>query len=153
MNYWLLKSEPECYSIDDLKRDKTTFWDGVRNYQARNFMTQEMKVGDLAFFYHSNADPSGIAGIAKIVKPATPDLTALDPNEDHYDPKATVQKPIWYGVTLEYVNSFNKIVTLKSLHSYPELKNMIVLQKGSRLSVMPVTKDEFEFVKKLGQQR
>ncbi|MGE4169221.1 MAG: EVE domain-containing protein [Candidatus Margulisiibacteriota bacterium] len=154
MKYWLLKTEPGCYSIADLKRDKATFWDGIRNYQARNFMRDAMSVGDLAFFYHSNAEPSGIAGICKVVKAAHPDFTAWeDPNHDHFDPKSTPEKPIWEMVDVGYVSTFSKFVSLSDLRQYPELANMVVLQKGSRLSVQPVTEAEFKFIETLGKPK
>jgi predicted RNA-binding protein with PUA-like domain len=144
--FWLLKSEPSCYSILDLKRDGITGWDGVRNYQARNFMKNDMKIGDLAFFYHSNADPSGIAGVARICKLAYPDTTALDPTEDHYDPKSTPDNPIWWRVDIEFNRVLDRFIPLKELHTYPELSGMEVLKKGSRLSITPVEKKHFDFI-------
>lgn len=146
--YWLMKSEPDCYSIDDLKKDKSTFWSGVRNYQARNFMMKDMQIGDEVFFYHSNANPSGIAGIAKVVKLAAPDKTALDPQDDHYDPKASSSNPIWFGVEIAFVRKFQQFVSLHDMKANPKLSGMMVLQKGSRLSVLPVTAEEFETVLK-----
>lgn len=148
--YWLMKSEPESYSIDALKKDKKTFWSGVRNYQARNFMRDDMKVGDLVLFYHSNADPSGVAGVAKIVKTGYADHTALDPEDHHYDPKSSTENPIWFMVDVEYVSKFKGIVSLEELKANPKLKGMMVLAKGSRLSVQPVSKEHFEIVKKMG---
>lgn len=144
--FWLMKSEPECYSIDDLARDKTTFWDGVRNYQARNFMRDDMKVGDQVLFYHSNADPTGVAGLAQVAATAYPDHTTLDPKNDHYDPKSTLDEPIWMMVDVAFVEKFEQVVTLAELKSRPELDGMMVIQRGSRLSVQPVEEKHFKQV-------
>lgn len=150
MNYWLMKSEPTTYSIDDLKRDKKTSWEGVRNYQARNFMRDQMKIGDLVLFYHSNAEPPGVAGLAKVCKLAHPDRSAWDPKSKYYDSKATPQNPIWMMVDIEFVQKFSSLVSLEVLKKTKGLSTMIVLQKGSRLSVQPVSKEHFEIVKKMG---
>lgn len=149
-SYWLFKSEPSVFSIEDLEKapKKTTFWDGVRNYQARNFLRDSIKNGDLVFYYHSNSDPSGIAGVAEVVKEAYPDHTAFDENDDHYDPKSDKKNPTWFMVDVKHVKTFNRIVTLDDLRSIPALKNMAVLQKGSRLSVQPVTEVEWEAIMK-----
>lgn len=147
--YWLMKTEPESYSIDDLKNDGKTFWSGVRNYQARNFMRDEMKPGDGVLFYHSNADPSGVAGIARVVKAGYADHTAQDPDDSHYDPKATKENPIWYMVDIAFVRQFKHLVSLEELKRTPGLENMMVIQRGSRLSVQPVTEKEFKIVEKL----
>jgi predicted RNA-binding protein with PUA-like domain len=144
--YWLMKSEPECYSIDDLARDRKTFWDGVRNYQARNFMRDDMKVGDQILFYHSNADPTGVAGLARVARTAYPDHTALDPKNDHFDPKSTPSEPIWMMVDVAFVEKFEKVVTLQELKARPELDGMMVIQRGSRLSVQPVEEKHFRQV-------
>jgi predicted RNA-binding protein with PUA-like domain len=150
MKYWLLKSEPGVYSIDDLKKDKKTSWEGVRNYQARNFMMNDIKKGDLAFFYHSNATPSGIAGVMKAISSeAHPDNTALNKNSEYFDEKASKEKPIWYCVDFEFVEKFSDVISLESLRSYPELRDMMVLKKGQRLSVQPVTEKEFQYIKTL----
>lgn len=151
MNYWLMKSEPSVYSIDDLKKDQKTYWDGVRNYQARNFMRDQMKVGDLVLFYHSNAEPSGIGGVARICKAGYPDFSAWDKKDIHYDPKSTKEKPVWFMVDVEFVEKFKNFVSLESLKANPKLKNMVVVQKGSRLSVQPVLAEHFELVRKNGQ--
>ena len=143
---WLLKSEPSCYSIDELKRDKETYWDGVRNYQARNFMQKDMAVGDRVFFYHSNATPTGIAGIAQISRLAVPDFTGWDPKSDHFDPKAGPEHPIWWMVYLKYIEKFAHIIPLSTLHTHPQLTGMPLLQKGSRLSVQPVSPAHFEYI-------
>ena len=150
--YWLMKSEPNVYSIDDLARDGRTFWDGVRNYQARNFMRDQMKVGDEVLFYHSNAEPPGVVGIARVVREGYPDHTARDPNSKYYDPKASEEDPRWFMVDVEFVEKFDEIVSLDTLKSTPGLENMLVTKK-SRLSVQPVTEREFEIVRRLGRRR
>ncbi len=150
--YWLIKSEPTSYSIDDLKRDKTTLWEGVRNYQARNLMN-EMKVGDLALFYHSSAEPPGAVGVAEISGAAEPDPTQFDARDSHYDPKATPAKPIWYCVRVKFKEKFTRQVVLSELRGQKGLANMVLLKRGSRLSVQPVTPKEFELVSKLGSDK
>ncbi len=150
--HWLMKSEPGCYSIDDLKRDKKSAWSGVRNYQARNFMRDEMQVGDLVLFYYSNAEPSGVAGIAKICAAAHPDETAWDENDDHYDPKSSPENPIWVNVDITFVEKFPQFVSLAALKAEPELSGMMVLQKGSRLSVQPVSAAHFKWVLRMGRR-
>lgn len=151
--YWLIKSEPSSYSIDDLKRDKTTLWEGVRNYQARNMMMKEMKAGDEALFYHSSAEPPGAAGIAEISALAEPDPTQFDPSDSHYDPKATPANPIWYCVRVKFKQKFARQVSLSELRERKELENMVLLRKGSRLSIQPVTEKEFRLVSKLGSSK
>ena len=147
-NYWLMKSEPTCFSIDDLYHapEKTTHWDGVRNYQARNFMRDKMAIGDLVFFYHSNCDIPGIVGIAEVSSEAYPDHTALDPFSDHPDPKSTLENPRWFMVDITFKEKFNETISLSQLKQYPELTNMPLLRKGNRLSVMPVSQAEWLFV-------
>ncbi|KTD65566.1 EVE domain-containing protein [Legionella spiritensis] len=147
-NYWLVKSEPSCFSIDDLQKapEKTTHWDGVRNYQARNFMRDDMAVGDLVFFYHSNCNPPGIAGIAEVTSPAYPDYTAFDPNSEHPDEKSTPDNPRWFMVDVRFKEKFDHLIPLETLKHYPELANMTLLRKGNRLSVMPVGKQEWDFI-------
>lgn len=145
---WLMKSEPDVYSIDDLKRDGRTFWDGVRNHQARNFMRDEMKVGDLVLFYHSNTDPPGVAGLARVVKQGYPDHTAHEPEDPHYDPKSDPANPRWFMVDVEFVEKFDELVPLAVLREADGLEDM-VLNKRSRLSVQPVKPGEFEIVRKL----
>ncbi len=152
MNYWLMKSEPASYSIEQLSKDKTTWWEGVRNYQARNFMMKDMKEGDLVLFYHSNAEPSGVAGIAKISHAAQPDKTQFDKKSEYYDERATKEKPQWFCVQVEYVEKFKHVVSLADLRGQSSLANMLVLKKGSRLSVQPVEKKHFDIVKKLAKQ-
>jgi predicted RNA-binding protein with PUA-like domain len=146
--YWLMKCEPDAYSIDDLIRDKTTGWEGVRNYQVRNFM-RSMQLGDKAFFYHSNAKPSGIAGLVEISKTATPDLFAMQPDHKYFDPRATPENPIWLSVEVRFLSKAPEIISLQQLREIPELANMLVLRKGSRLSITPVTEAEFQTILKL----
>ncbi len=150
MNYWLMKSEPEVFSIDDLAEapGQTTCWDGVRNYQARNFM-KSMEIGDQVFFYHSNADPSCIAGIAEVVRQAYPDHTALDPHDHHFDPKATPEKPIWEMVDLRFVRKFARPLALEDLRPVAGLEKMELLRRGSRLSVQPVTPAEWKIITRI----
>ncbi|MEY4607978.1 MAG: hypothetical protein RL625_195 [Gemmatimonadota bacterium] len=145
MRYWLLKSEPDVFSFADLQAatKKTTHWDGVRNYQARNTLRDEMKQGDRCFFYHSNAEPSGIAGICEVVREGYPDHTAFDKKDAHYDPKSKADAPTWYMVDVKAVKPFPRLISLGELREVSALKGMVLLQKGSRLSVQPVTKKEW----------
>lgn len=147
-----MKSEPGAFSIDHLKRKKTTLWDGVRNYQARNFMMKDMRLGDEALFYHSNADPSAAAGVMVISGAAEPDPTQLDPKDSHYDPKATPGRPIWYGVRVKFKSKFARPVSLKEMRSHKALQSMVLLKKGSRLSIQPVTEREFQVICELGSK-
>lgn len=149
MKYWLLKSEPDTYSIDDMEKDGQCFWEGVRNYQARNIMRDEMKVGDLALFYHSNAKPPGVVGIVRICKEAYPDHTAQDPKSKYYDPKAHPDKPIWMMVDVEFVEKFPKLIPLNDLKEHPKLNGMLLTKKGTRLSVQPVSPKHFEVIRSL----
>lgn len=146
--YWLLKSEPESFSIHDLAASprQTTCWDGVRNYQARNFMRDDMRVGDRVLFYHSSANPPAVAGTATVVREAYADHTAWDPNDKHYDPKASPSNPIWQMVDIRLEEIFPEPLPLDTLRGVPALAHMELLRKGSRLSVQPVTKQEFETV-------
>ena len=146
--YWLMKSEPDVFSIDDLKARRVAFWDGVRNYMARNYMVRDMKVGDLVLFYHSNANPSAAVGIARVASPAKPDPTQFDKKSDYFDPKATVENPRWLAVEVEYVDSFKHPVPLDLIKRDQSLKDMVLLN-NSRLSVQPVKKSEFEHICKL----
>ena len=150
--YWLFKSEPDVFSFDDLKAgpNSTTYWDGVRNYQARNFMRDEMKKGDSVLFYHSRCDQIGIVGVAEVTKEAYPDHTSWDPNSKYFDPKSTPENPRWHMVDITWKRAFKRVVTLQEMKETPELQNMRVVQRGQRLSVQPVTKDEFEKVYELG---
>jgi len=153
MNYWLIKSEPTAFSIEQLAKEKnqTTCWDGVRNYQARNFLRDDMKRGDLAFFYHSNCSPPGIVGIVEVVREGYPDDTAFDKASDHYDPRSSKENPQWYMVDVRLKETFPRMVTLEELKSIPSLNTMKILQRGNRLSVTPVTPSEWkEVLKQLG---
>lgn len=137
MTYWLMKSEPDVYSISDLQRDTTTIWDGVRNYQARNYL-RSMEPGDLAFFYHSNTTPPGIVGLMRVAQPNITDPTQFDPSSKYYDPKSTPDAPRWQTVTLEFVEQFPDIVTLDTLRQTFSADDLSVVRPGNRLSVMPV---------------
>lgn len=145
-----MKSEPDVFSIDQLQKDKVTWWTGVRNYQARNFMMNDMQVGDEVLFYHSSADPSGVAGVAKISKKAEPDSLQFDKKSEYYEAKATVEKPIWYCVQVSFQKKMKSFVPLENLKNESSLKDMLVLKKGQRLSIQPVTAKEFEKVLKMG---
>ena len=145
MNFWLYKTEPSVYSIDDLKKDKITFWDGVRNYQARNFM-RDAAVGDLVLFYHSNANPPGVAGVAKIVKPAFPDPTQFNKRSKYFDPKATKDEPRWFCPELRFVKKFGVPIGLDTLRDKKALQDMVLLKRGSRLSIQPVSKKEYDTI-------
>lgn len=147
--HWLMKSEPNVYSIADLKRDKKSLWEGVRNYQARNFMMNDMKPGDEVLFYHSSAEPPGVAGIATVSRTAVPDPTQFDPKSEYHDAKATREKPIWFCVEVRFESQFAALVPLNTLRKRKELEKMPLLQKGQRLSVQPVAEKEFEIVRKL----
>jgi predicted RNA-binding protein with PUA-like domain len=151
MAYWLFKTEPGCFSFDDLKNrpGMTEPWDGVRNFQARNFLRDQVKVGDLALFYHSNIPEPAVVGLAEIVRSGYPDTTALNPNAEHFDPKASADNPIWYMVDLRYVKPLQMIVTLGSIRQNPLLADM-PLVKRSRLSIQPVTEDEWRIILTLG---
>jgi predicted RNA-binding protein with PUA-like domain len=151
MRYWLMKSEPGNYSIDDLKRDKKTAWTGVRNFQARNTL-QEMDVGDLAIFYHSVANPSAAVGVCKIVGKAQADLSQFDPKSDYYEKRATQQKPVWFCPEVAFVQAFPKIIPLAALKAEKKLAKMELMRKGSRLSVFPITQAEFDHIVALGSK-
>ncbi len=148
MNYWLVKSEPEVFSFDDLVKSpkKTTYWDGVRNYQARNTLRDQMKQGDLVFFYHSNAEEKGIAGICEVVREGYPDHTAFDSKHDYFDEKSKAEAPTWFMVDLRAVKPFAAVLTLAELKTMKGLEKMPLLQKGSRLSVQPVGTREWEII-------
>ena len=152
MKYWLVKSEPDVFSIDDLaeSKDKKTFWDGVRNYQARNFMRDEMKKGDGVLFYHSNTDPNAVVGYCKIVKEGYPDHTQFDPDNKHFFPSADPANPSWYMVDIKLEKKFKNPVTLAAIKENPKLQDMRLVQRGNRLSVMPVNKKEWDEILKMG---
>lgn len=150
MNHWLFKSEPDAFGIDALAASpgRTTFWDGVRNYQARNFMRDDMKKGDLGFFYHSSCDEPAIVGIVEVRREAYADATAFDPRDKHFDPKSDPREPRWYGVDIRLKRKLKKPITLEKLkqHAAPSLSDMPLLKRGNRLSVMPVAKKEWDFI-------
>jgi predicted RNA-binding protein with PUA-like domain len=148
--FWLMKTEPDVFSIDDLKKKKNAPWDGVRNYQARNFM-KNMKVGDLVLFYHSSVVPPGIAGLARVSREAFPDPTSWDIKSDYFDPRSTSAKPLWFMVEVEFVKKFPKLVLLDQLKSRPDLEGMLVVKRGMRLSVQPVEKKHFEIILKIAE--
>ena len=151
MQYWLMKSEPDVYGIDHLFKEKrkTDHWDGIRNYQARNFMRDEMKKGDLAFFYHSNCDEPGIVGLMEITKQAYVDHTQFDDKEKYYDPKSKPDNPRWLMVNVKFKEKFEHVITLKSLKANPKLADMRLVQKGNRLSIMPVTKKQWDIINRM----
>ena len=149
MKHWLIKSEPDVFGIDDLKRVKREPWNGVRNYQARNYMWKDMQVGDLALFYHSNATPPGVAGVAKVVSEPYPDKTQFDEKSEYFDPKSNPDNPRWWLVDFEFVAKFAELLPLETLKSDEILKDMVVSQKGTRLSITPVEKPHFTRVLKL----
>jgi predicted RNA-binding protein with PUA-like domain len=150
MKRWLLKSEPDSFSIDDLaaRPKQTTAWDGIRNYQARNMLRDSMKKGDSAFFYHSSCDVPGIAGIVRVVREGYPDKTAFDPKDDHYDAQSDPSDPRWFVVDVKLVRKLKRLITLDELrrHASDELSEMRLLQRGNRLSVTPVSEAEWEFI-------
>lgn len=146
MNYWLCKTEADCYSIDDLRRDAVTAWDGVRNYQARNFIRDDMQIGDPVFIYHSNTSMPGIVGLAQVVSVPYPDPTQFDPQDDHFDSKSTAEAPRWFVVDLGYQATCAKPMTLAAIKSDPALAAMKLVQKGQRLSILPVTEIEYQHI-------
>ena len=150
MAYWLMKSEPEEFSIDDLESmpNQTEHWDGVRNYQARNFMRDKMRIGDQVFFYHSNCAETGIVGIMTVDSESYPDHTAFDPNDKHFDPKSDPDNPRWFMVNIKLARKFPRTVTLKELKTYTDssLSDFVLLRRGNRLSVMPVENAHWDFI-------
>jgi predicted RNA-binding protein with PUA-like domain len=148
--FWLMKSEPDVYSFERLQKDGSTLWSGVRNYQARNFMMQQMELGDEVLFYHSSTEPPGITGLARVSKKAVPDPTQFDKKSEYYDAKATKEKPIWYCVEVQPVASLKNYVSLESLRQDSKLKELLVLKRGQRLSIQPVTEKDFQHIKKMG---
>jgi len=151
MNYWLFKSEPDAFSIDDLKamKGKKDHWDGIRNYQARNLMRDEMKKGDLGFFYHSSCKVPGIVGIVEIVREAYPDHTAHDPEAKYYDPKSSPDNPRWVMVDVRFKRKFDEVLSLSALREVEALSDMVLLRKGSRLSIQPVTEQQWHTILEL----
>jgi len=152
MKYWLMKSEPDVFSIDDLKQKGKTHWEGVRNYQARNYLRDEMKIGDLVLFYHSNAEPPGVAGIGRVCTDAYPDHFSWDPHSHYFDPKSTPDNPRWFMVDIEFVEKFDDLISLNTLKETSELQGMLVTQRGMRLSVQPVDKNHFDIVARMGRK-
>jgi predicted RNA-binding protein with PUA-like domain len=146
MKYWLMKNEPEDYGIDDLKKDKTEHWDGIRNYQVRNMIRDDMSIGDIAFFYHSNCEIPGIYGLMTINSKAYPDHTAFDKKAKYYDVKSDKNKPTWLMVDVKYKRKLSNAITLKELKSKKKLSEMRVVQKGNRLSITEVTKKDWEYI-------
>lgn len=152
--YWLLKSEPSTFSIDDLAAapKKTTFWNGVRNYQARNLLRDDMKPGDGVLFYHSSVDPPAVAGLAEVTRGGYPDATQFDPDSDYYDPDSTAEAPRWFMVDIRFKEKFKRPVPLDELRASPALGEMVLLKRGSRLSVQPVTAGEWNAIVTLGRR-
>ncbi len=152
--YWLLKSEPTTYSFTDLLKEpgQTAEWDGVRNYQARNFMRDEMKVGDGVLFYHSSSKPLAVVGTATVAREAHPDHTAWDPGDRHHDPKSTPDNPIWFMVEIRAERQFARLVTLEEMKGNPRLGNMLLLRRGMRLSIQPVTREEWDEIVSMGSR-
>ena len=148
MNYWLMKSEPDAFGINHLcnKPNQTEHWDGVRNYQARNMMRDAMKLGDQVFFYHSNCEVPGIAGIMEVVREGYPDFSAFDPDDRHFDPKSDPANPRWMMVDVKYVKTLSRIISLKELKLYPELADLALVKRGNRLSIMPVSRKQWDFI-------
>ena len=144
-----MKSEPDVFSIETLKQKKTSGWDGVRNYQARNYMRDEMKKDDMILFYHSSCEVPGVAGLARVLVESHPDPTQFDAKSDYYDPKATIEVPRWFMVEVEFVEEFDRVITLSEIKAQKKLEKMPLVQKGSRLSINPVTKIEFETILKM----
>lgn len=151
--YWLMKCEPEAYTIEDLENDGSTTWEGVRNYQARNLLRDDMHVGDKVLFYASNADPSGVTGLARISRSGFPDPSAWLAGHAYFDAASTPEKPVWYSVEIAFVERFAGTVPLATLKATRGLERMMVVQKGSRLSIQPVTREEFSIVARLGRRR
>ncbi len=152
-NYWLMKSEPECFSIDHLKAcpKQTDKWDGVRNYQARNFMRDDMKVGDLVFFYHSNAKPAGVVGICEIASKPYPDPTQFDPKSQYYDETSSHDNPRWILVDVKFKKKLKRLVSIQEVKANPKLKEMKLVQKGQRLSIQPVLEKEWDEIIKMSE--
>ncbi|MEZ0369239.1 MAG: EVE domain-containing protein [Candidatus Sericytochromatia bacterium] len=148
-----MKSEPHCYSLADLRRDGSSGWEGVRNYQARNLMRDDMRVGDPVLFYHSSTEPAGVAGLARVSRTGLPDPGQFDPDGEYFDPKSTPDQPRWIMVEISYVETFPHFVPLSQLRAAPELEGLVLLQRGSRLSVQPVSAEHFQHICRLGHSQ
>ena len=148
MCYWLMKTEPNVYGIDDLEREGKSHWEGVRNYQARNFMRDEMHVGDKVLFYHSNAKPPGVVGIAEVCSKPYPDFTAWDPKSKYFAPKTSKEKPVWMMVDVKFVKKFPRIISLDEIRKMPKCSDMLLIKKGQRLSIQPIEKRHFEAIRR-----
>jgi len=146
MAYWLMKSEPDVYSIDDLQRDRREMWDSIRNYQARNMMRDDMRIGDEVFFYHSNCKEPAIVGISKVCSEPYPDPTQFDPKSNYFDPKSSTDNPRWVLVDVEFVRKLDRAITLSELREQPGLDGMILTRTGNRLSIMPVTREHWDLI-------
>jgi predicted RNA-binding protein with PUA-like domain len=146
MNYWLFKSEPDCYSIDDLQKDETEHWDGIRNYQARNMLRDDVKKGDQVLFYHSSCAVPAVVGLSEVVKEGYPDHTAFDPKSEHPDPKSHPENPRWFMVDIKFKEKFNTPVPLSQIKDMSEFSGMKLVQRGNRLSIMPLDKEHFELL-------
>lgn len=142
--YWLMKSEPEVFSIGDLKKKGSSLWDGVRNYQARNFMVQDMQPDDLVLFYHSSCEPPGVAGIAKVAKKAEPDPTQFDRKSPYFEPRAKKEKPVWFAATVSFVKAFPEVLPLEKIKAQSSLQDLPLLKRGNRLSIQPLTEAQFQ---------
>lgn len=151
--HWLMKSEPETFSIDDLRRMRRSLWDGVRNYQARNFMMKDMKVGDQVLFYHSSAEPPGIAGVARVSSSAVPDPSQFNKKSEYFDPKAKPDQPIWYCIEVEFQAAFPKLVPLDKIRENTKLHDLPLLQRGQRLSVQPLSEVQFSLLVEMASDR
>ncbi|TMA27592.1 MAG: EVE domain-containing protein [Deltaproteobacteria bacterium] len=151
MSYWLLKTEPSSYSIDDLLRDGKAGWSGVRNYQARNFLRDGMKKGDRALIYHSSAEPTAVVGEAEVVREGHPDPTQFDRKDDHYDPDSPADEPRWFQVELKALRKFPHPVTLAEIKAEPDLREMLLIRRGMRLSVQPVTKEQYQAIVRMAR--
>ena len=154
-NYWLMKSEPDMFGIDDLRKrpKQREHWDGVRNYQARNMLRDDMQIGDQAFFYHSNCKVPGIVGVINIVRAGYPDDSALHPEGEHYDPKHTLEKPRWFMVDVQFERAFKRVVSLEEMKNCPQLQDFSLVRRGNRLSVLPVTTEQWTFITGLDDRR
>lgn len=151
--YWLMKVEPAALTLDQLQQQGTTSWEGVRNYQARNYLRDDFQLGDGVLFYQSSADPSGITGLAEVARAGYPDHFAQQKGHDYFDPKATPENPIWFMVDIKFVEKFPRVITLEELKQTKGLQDMLVTRKGQRLSIMPVTPAEYEIVRKLAKKK